>query len=457
MTMKNETKLSSMKKRKRSLTMKKKEATLVEDTRIEGRGVVYVKHIPHGFYEKEMREYFKQFGQVTRLRLSRSKKTGGSKGYAFVEFGSEDVAKIAASSMQDYLMFRQRLMCKYIEHSELHQEVFKNAQRMFRPPKAASLARQRQNSARSAGQQVAVALRLRRKNAKRLSALKELGIDYELPDIPKPKEIRQHFDQSAAARDESAKGPSTDKLLLKEKSATLPPRRKKARMEDAAMRVSASCSLSSDRSLVATLDEKKLVGGKVEGFILLTGSSEKNVVVSIGDEGGKSSANKKRKLKTESGAKNIESLPTNTERSSQKTNKRLVLDNLGKDQGKRSELKIKKSKTVLEIVELKDAEAKNVEKEMHGTSSKKGLGAKQKNAKVNVDVRTHSQSNAKKIGDKKEVEVKPERPAGKGMFRKDAKKRKVEKETKVAELRNKNQEPRSSDEIKNIRKRKNSK
>ena len=37
-------------------------------------GVVYVGHIPHGFYEDEMRGFFSQFGTVNRLRLSRSKK-----------------------------------------------------------------------------------------------------------------------------------------------------------------------------------------------------------------------------------------------------------------------------------------------------------------------------------------------------------------------------------------------
>ena len=39
-------------------------------------GVVYVGHIPHGFYEEEMRKYFSQFGTVTRLRLARSRKVG---------------------------------------------------------------------------------------------------------------------------------------------------------------------------------------------------------------------------------------------------------------------------------------------------------------------------------------------------------------------------------------------
>lgn len=41
-------------------------------------------------------EYFTQFGKVTKVRLSRSKKTANSRGYAFLEFQSAEVAKIAA-------------------------------------------------------------------------------------------------------------------------------------------------------------------------------------------------------------------------------------------------------------------------------------------------------------------------------------------------------------------------
>lgn len=36
-------------------------------------GVIYLGRIPHGFYEDEMRSYFEQFGEVTRLRLSRNR------------------------------------------------------------------------------------------------------------------------------------------------------------------------------------------------------------------------------------------------------------------------------------------------------------------------------------------------------------------------------------------------
>ena len=38
------------------------------------RGVLYIGRIPHGFYEDQMKEYFSQFGNVTRLRIARNKK-----------------------------------------------------------------------------------------------------------------------------------------------------------------------------------------------------------------------------------------------------------------------------------------------------------------------------------------------------------------------------------------------
>lgn len=37
------------------------------------RGIIYLGHIPHGFYEEQMTDYFKQFGNVTRVRVVRSK------------------------------------------------------------------------------------------------------------------------------------------------------------------------------------------------------------------------------------------------------------------------------------------------------------------------------------------------------------------------------------------------
>ena len=98
----------------------------------EGSGVVYVGRIPHGFYEHEMREYFSQFGDISRLRLSRSRKNGGSKHYAFVEFTSAGVAEIVADTMDNYLMFGHILKCKLVAKEQIHESMWKGADRRFK-------------------------------------------------------------------------------------------------------------------------------------------------------------------------------------------------------------------------------------------------------------------------------------------------------------------------------------
>ncbi|GFX95724.1 MKI67 FHA domain-interacting nucleolar phosphoprotein-like [Trichonephila clavipes] len=89
-----------------------------------GPGVIYIGHIPHGFYEKEMKAYFSQFGKIRRLRVARSKKTGKAKGYAFIEFDSESVAKIAAEAMNNYLFFEKLLKCEFVPADKVHPNTF---------------------------------------------------------------------------------------------------------------------------------------------------------------------------------------------------------------------------------------------------------------------------------------------------------------------------------------------
>lgn len=85
------------------------------------RGVVYINHIPHGFYEDQLKKYFSQFGDVTRIRVARSEKTGRSKGHAFIEFRIPEVAQIAAETMDNYLMFKKTLKTAYIPpENQLH-------------------------------------------------------------------------------------------------------------------------------------------------------------------------------------------------------------------------------------------------------------------------------------------------------------------------------------------------
>ena len=77
-------------------------------------GIVYVGHLPHGFYELQLLHYFKQFGHVYGVLVPRARKTGRPKGYGFVGFAEPAVAKVAAETMDNYLMFEKLLQCKLI-------------------------------------------------------------------------------------------------------------------------------------------------------------------------------------------------------------------------------------------------------------------------------------------------------------------------------------------------------
>ncbi|KAI6237335.1 Sterile alpha motif-like proteiny 2 and RNA recognition motif domain containing protein [Aphelenchoides besseyi] len=76
--------------------------------------VVSLRHVPYGFMEKEMFQYFSQFGQVKRIRLPRSK-NGTFKERAYVYFADKEVAKVAAETMNNYLMFGKRIRCSILE------------------------------------------------------------------------------------------------------------------------------------------------------------------------------------------------------------------------------------------------------------------------------------------------------------------------------------------------------
>ncbi|XP_037948539.1 MKI67 FHA domain-interacting nucleolar phosphoprotein-like [Teleopsis dalmanni] len=96
------------------------------------RGVVFIKHLPHGFFEEQLKNYFGQFGNVTRLRLARSKRSGGSKGYAFIEFEYPEVAQVAAETMDNYLMFQKIVKAQYIPPEKQRFNFFKSTVRQVK-------------------------------------------------------------------------------------------------------------------------------------------------------------------------------------------------------------------------------------------------------------------------------------------------------------------------------------
>lgn len=55
-------------------TEKSRQATTKRQHTGDGRGLVYVGHLPHGFYEEALHGYFSQFGTVTKVKVARNKK-----------------------------------------------------------------------------------------------------------------------------------------------------------------------------------------------------------------------------------------------------------------------------------------------------------------------------------------------------------------------------------------------
>uniref|UniRef100_A0A3B3CG88 Nucleolar protein interacting with the FHA domain of MKI67 n=1 Tax=Oryzias melastigma TaxID=30732 RepID=A0A3B3CG88_ORYME len=162
-------------------------------------GVVYVGHLPLGLFEPQLRSYFEQFGSVQRLRLSRSKKTGGSKGFAFVEFECEDVARIVAETMNNYLMGEKLLKCHMVPAEKVHEKLFVGSQRNFRKPSHPAVTRY--NRKRSAEQVAKMTERLLRKEAKLRQKLKAHGMEYDFPGFAAQKKLMEAADSSSCSDD----------------------------------------------------------------------------------------------------------------------------------------------------------------------------------------------------------------------------------------------------------------
>ncbi|KAL1500209.1 hypothetical protein AB1Y20_012878 [Prymnesium parvum] len=141
--------------------------------------VLYLGHIPHGFYEEQMKGFFSQFGTVSRLRLARNKKTGRSKHYAFIEFKHKEVAEVVAKAMNGYLMFKKVLVAKVVPAEQVHPDTFKNAHRSFRIVDRTAVVRKHFNKpkpeAKARKREAALVAGETRKRIK----LQALGIDYE--------------------------------------------------------------------------------------------------------------------------------------------------------------------------------------------------------------------------------------------------------------------------------------
>uniref|UniRef100_A0A669PBV4 Nucleolar protein interacting with the FHA domain of MKI67 n=1 Tax=Phasianus colchicus TaxID=9054 RepID=A0A669PBV4_PHACC len=194
-------------------------------------GVVYVGHLPRGLVEPQLRQYFEQFGAVRRLRLSRSKKTGGSKGYAFIEFECDDVAKIVADTMNNYLFSERLLKCQFMPPERVHANLFKNSDRKFQKPSQPAV--KRYNKVRSLVEKAKMAKRLLRKENCLRKRLAEKGIKYSFPGfVIKTSKAKQNVSLTSQVRPNSAGAASTPTDPTPVCTPTVLERRKAQQVDD---------------------------------------------------------------------------------------------------------------------------------------------------------------------------------------------------------------------------------
>jgi nucleolar protein 15 len=123
-TERSQKKIKLLTKPEAKITSSKKHSKKSAPVLSDGSSVVYLGHIPHGFYEQELRKFFSQFGKVEKLKLVRSKKTGGSRGHAFIRFETSDIAEVVASAIDGYFLQERQLVCHIVPQNKIHAGLF---------------------------------------------------------------------------------------------------------------------------------------------------------------------------------------------------------------------------------------------------------------------------------------------------------------------------------------------
>lgn len=186
----------------------------------EATGVVYIGRVPHGFYEHQMREYFSQFGDITNLRLSRNKRTGASKHYAFIEFAEESTAEIVAKTMDNYLLFGHILKVKVVPKDQVHPDLWKGSNRRFKAVPWRRLEGKELTRPKTKEQwnnSINKEERRRKKLAKRLETM---GYDFAMPSLsapPQPVALITSEKIESSNGDVIKHGQEKEKAVVKEK------------------------------------------------------------------------------------------------------------------------------------------------------------------------------------------------------------------------------------------------
>lgn len=169
------------------------------------------RDLPHGFYEKQLLEFFSQFGTVEFVRVKRSRKSGLSCGLAYLKFEFEEVAEIAAKAMDQYSILGHTMKCSVqsIEWLKQRPNLFNDsnsADRIrarnrveFTPDKDKRLTQRKRNAIQESScsgsyeayvKKCKTMVKIDMKLAKKLKAA---GIDYEYPVLEITPEMEKEW------------------------------------------------------------------------------------------------------------------------------------------------------------------------------------------------------------------------------------------------------------------------
>jgi RNA recognition motif-containing protein len=135
--------------------------------------------LPWGFHEHQLREFLQQFGTISRLKLARSRHSGNSRHFAFVEFEDAEVAAIVAETMNGYMLYGRTLQCAVVPPERVHKRMLEQSKNRQRKIDWAKANAQRANAPKTEEQHASRLSRLQRRDAARRVKLEQAGIDYQ--------------------------------------------------------------------------------------------------------------------------------------------------------------------------------------------------------------------------------------------------------------------------------------
>ena len=167
-----------------------------------------------------MRAYFSQFGELNHVRLSRSKKTGRSKHYAFLEFASAEVAKIAAETMNNYLLFGHILKCSVVPKEQVHPNLWVGADKRFKAVPWAKIEGRKLELPQGRSQWDKRVQNERKRREQKAAKLKEvMGYEMEVPKVDGTETVPKREGKKTKAKgDEKAKEVEAPKREVEEKT-----------------------------------------------------------------------------------------------------------------------------------------------------------------------------------------------------------------------------------------------